>query len=262
MLSALSIFAFLFFLGEGHCPFGFAGESAGKSPNLLMDENRNGLPDLMELRSYEVCSRFRRWFTAIAEAQFYHINPQWHPDQRDCAGLVRFALREALRPHDQFWFQKMGIEYEPIASDVKLAKEIVGPLHGRFFRTCSGAFAPKDLQDGTFSDFADARTLKNYNCRWVARDWRQAQPGDLLFFNQPWVQKYPLHIMVYLGASPLKAGMTTDWVVYHTGEAEAKGGEVRKVQLSLLERHPDSRWRPLEINPHYLGVFRLKLLGD
>jgi hypothetical protein len=156
----------------------------------------------------------------------------------------------------------MGIEYEPVAPDVKAEEEFFQQFQGRLFRVREGSCTWPNLRDGSFSDFADARALKNYNCRWIARDWRQARPGDLLFFSQPWVQKYPLHIMIYLGASTLKSGNANDWVVYHTGESEAMGGEVRKVQLSVLEQHPDPRWRPLGINRHYQGVFRLKLLGD
>jgi hypothetical protein len=38
---------------------------------------------------------FRSWFTFLADAQFYRPTP----DVADCAGLVRHAVREALRAH-------------------------------------------------------------------------------------------------------------------------------------------------------------------
>ena len=51
-----------------------------------------------------------------------------------------------------------------------------------------------------------------------------------------------------------------DWVVYHTGASAQDAGEVRKVRLSDLERHPEARWRPLAANRHFLGFYRLKIL--
>src|SRR6267142_3100282 len=68
--------------------------------SVSLDSDSDGIPDAAELQSYLDRENFRRWFTLIAEGQFYEINKQWNADQRDCAGLVRFAWREALRHHD------------------------------------------------------------------------------------------------------------------------------------------------------------------
>jgi hypothetical protein len=81
----------------------------------LIDSDNDGIPDLIELRSFQDRDSFRRWFTAIAETQFYQLNDQWNAGQRDCAGLARFAMREALRRHDRIWFQKMGPAYQTVA---------------------------------------------------------------------------------------------------------------------------------------------------
>src|SRR5687767_7471690 len=83
------------------------------------DSDNDGIPDFAELRTFEDRESFRRWFTAIAEVQFYQLSEQWKREQRDCAGLVRFAMREALRKHDRAWFQRMGPAYEPVARDVR-----------------------------------------------------------------------------------------------------------------------------------------------
>jgi uncharacterized protein YfaT (DUF1175 family) len=81
------------------------------------DSQRDGIPDCIGLRSFNDRENFRRWFTGIAELQF--ITRATHGNQsRDCAGLVRFALREALREHNRLWFRKMGAAYEPFAPDV------------------------------------------------------------------------------------------------------------------------------------------------
>src|SRR6185295_10853702 len=61
------------------------------------DTDHDGLPDAAELSSYMDRQNFRSWFTRIAETQFYEVSPQWNLEQRDCAGLARFAWREALR---------------------------------------------------------------------------------------------------------------------------------------------------------------------
>ncbi|NOT64215.1 MAG: DUF1175 family protein [Acidobacteria bacterium] len=222
------------------------------------DSDADGLPDAVELHSFADRANFRKWFTALAEQQFYELSPQWNDTQRDCAGLVRFAMREALRTHDRQWFQGMNIEV--VAPDVKafsLERSLVGE---KLFRTDYGAFAESDLRDGKLSEFADARTLKNYNAAFISRDRRQAQAGDLLFYHQPWVQKYPYHVMIFLGAARQASAGAADWVVYHTGTSANDKGEVRKARLVVLDQHPDRRWRPQESNKHFLGFYRLKML--
>ncbi len=224
------------------------------------DSDGDGIPDTAELRTLEDRQNFRRWFGAIAEMQFYQMSDEWNIGQRDCAGLVRFAWREALRKHDRSWFQKMGAAYEPIAADVRAFNLETGPLGEKLFRTDFGSFQETDLASGKFSEFADARTLKNFNSVFVGRDRRRAQRGDLLFFNQPWVQRFPYHVMIFIG-EPLKDGEgKTDWVVYHTGASPTDKGTLKKVRVAVLDQHPDKRWRPIEANPNFLGFYRLKIL--
>ena len=230
----------------------------------LIDSDNDGIPDVAELRTFQDRDSFRRWFTAIAEIQFYQLSDQWNLEQRDCAGLVRFAIREALRHHDRLWFQKMGPGYETVASDIAGFDFDHNPLGEKIFRADFGSFHESDLQNGRFSEFADGRTLKNFNSVFVSRDRREAEPGDLLFFYQPWVQKYPFHVMVFLGPPRLSvdgANGTRDWVVYHTGASPTDEGTVKKVELSVLDHHPDPRWRPVESNRNFLGFYRLKILN-
>jgi uncharacterized protein YfaT (DUF1175 family) len=226
----------------------------------LIDSDNDGIPDVLELRTFQDRDSFRRWFTAIAETQFYQLNDQWNGDQRDCAGLARFAMREALRHHDRPWFQKMGPAYETVAPDVKSFDLDQNPFGEKIFRTDFGSFAETDLRNGRFSEFADARTLKNFNVVFVSRDRREAQPGDLLFYYQPWVQKFPYHVMIFLGPAHIAPNGAQDWVVYHTGSSPFDKGTVKKVELSVLDQHPDPRWRPVERNKNFLGFYRLKIL--
>ena len=224
------------------------------------DSDRDGIPDREELHTFGDRESFREWFTEVAEQQFYEPSKEWNAEQRDCAGLVRFAWREALRAHDRAWFLRMGEAYEPVAPDVRAYTLERSPVGEKLFRTAAGSFDESNLTDGTFSEFADARTLKEFNSRFVGRDRAQALPGDLLFFHQPWVQKYPYHVMIYLGRARVAAEGADDWVVYHTGSTPADSGEVRKVRLSVLARHPDARWRPVNSNRNFLGFYRLKIL--
>ncbi len=222
------------------------------------DSQRDGIPDCVRLRSFNDRENFRRWFTGIAELQFYHQSDAWKAEQRDCAGLVRFALREALREHNRLWFHKMGAAYEPFAPDIRAYTLERNPLGEKIFRTKSGAFTESDLTDGTFNEFADARTLKDFNSRFVSRDRREAEAGDLLFFYQPWVQKFPFHVMLFLrkayqaddnaggsSAAVDNAVAANDWVIYHTGASVTDSGTIKKVRLSVLDEHPDKRWRPV-----------------
>ena len=230
-------------------------------PRPDADLDHDGIPDTAELRSFNDRESFRRWFTWIAEMQFYNLSDEWNVEQRDCAGLVRFAWRESLRKHDRAWYQRMGENYDPIASDVSVSLTSE-PLAEKLFRTMPGNYTSRDVAEGKFSEFADAQTLKMFNATFVGRDREQAQPGDLLFFHQPWVQKFPYHVMVFLGEPRFASQGARDWVVYHTGASPQDAGEVKKVRLNVLDQHPNKRWRPLPGNPNFLGFYRLKILNQ
>src|ERR1044072_2499271 len=76
---------------------GVRSESNSPSSNRteLIDSDNDGMPDITELRTFQDRDSFRRWFTAIAETQFYQLSDQWNEEQRDCAGLARVAMRGA-----------------------------------------------------------------------------------------------------------------------------------------------------------------------
>src|SRR4029079_8901762 len=125
--------------------------------------------------------------------------------------------------------------------------------HFPLFRISSDSTAP-------LAEFADARTIIRYNARVVARDARALRPGALLYFQQP-SQSEPDHLMIYIGPSRFDAS-ATDFLVYHTGPAATgKPGEMRKVRLADLLKHPSPRWRPLPSNERFVGVFRL-MVGE
>lgn len=224
------------------------------------DTDADGIPDVAELKSFSDRENFRRWLTNIAEMQFYRVSEEWNAEQRDCAGLVRFAWREALRRHDRLWLQRMGAEYELFAPDVGAYTLESNPLGEKLFRAGAGAFKESELERGAFSEFADARSLKDFNSHFISRDRRRAKPGDLIFFFQPWVRKFPYHVMIFLGEAHTASAGARDWVIYHTGASPTDAGTVKKVRLSVLDHHPDKRWRPIESNRNFLGFYRLNIL--
>lgn len=132
----------------------------------VADSDHDGYPDATELTSEEDKMNFRRWFTSIAESQFYQIDPAWREKDRDCAGLLRFAYREALRTHDQNWFNHRSYLVDANIPDVKKYRYPSVPLLGvNIFRVKSGEFSENDLhtKDTVFSPFAEATLLKNHS---------------------------------------------------------------------------------------------------
>ena len=189
---------------------------------------------------------FRAWFVLLADAQF----ERRAEEVTDCAALVRFAFREALRSHTPEWARRVALPFAPTFPDVRSAPKPDAkgwPL----FRISNGTPA-------SYAEFADARTLVRLNARSLGRDTTALQPGDLIYFQQP-EQRQPDHLMVFIGRSFFDKEHD-DWIVYHTGPTDSDPGEVRKVRLHDLQQHPAPRWRPLASNHRFVGVFRLSAL--
>jgi len=164
-----------------------------------------------------------------------------------------------MRRHDAAWVAAAGLSQSPVAGDISKYSYPYTPLGANVFRTHTGTFQAADLSDGTFSQFADAKTLVVANTYFIGRDVRSAKPGDLLFFRQPG-RESPFHSMVFVGRSHYGAG--SDLVVYHTGANGKWTGEMRRVPLASLMRHPDARWRPIVTNPNFLGFYRWNILRE
>lgn len=186
----------------------------------------------------------RAWFLVLADAQFYRPTR----DVADCAGLVRHAAREALRPHTPDWLRRFLLPGMPTYPEVRQRPVPRGEAFPLFRVSPEGARA----------EFADARTIVRYNARALGRDAAAARPGDLFYFRQP-SGAVPDHLMIYIGPSVFDRS-AADWVVYHTGPDQGRPGEVRKVRLADLLRHPAARWRPIRSNPAFVGIFRLAFL--
>lgn len=194
----------------------------------------------------------RAWITVLADAQFYRTTP----DVTDCAALLRHAVREAVRPHTDDWHRRMRF---PLA--VTLPDVVARPLERDGMLPL---FAVTAGRPPRYAEFADARTIVILNADPRGRDVAALRPADLLYFRQD-EQRLPDHLMVFVGRSVFEPS-GDDWVVYHTGPSAqrdtgpASPGEVRKARLADLLRHPSPRWRPVEANRAFIGVFRLRMV--
>ncbi|HVG57683.1 MAG TPA: DUF1175 family protein [Hyalangium sp.] len=164
----------------------------------------------------------RREVGQVALAQFTKFDPLWHPDQRDCAGLIRFAYRSAYK---RFFPERLA---RPLWLDVQ----------------------------GQPSEFADAETLLTRSFVPLGRDeaTREAlRTGDLVAFRQEQDSGPVFHLMMVV--RPEDKAHAPARVVYHPGE---KGAAVRTGVLHRLATEAPIEWRPIPQNTAFLGFFRFK----
>lgn len=130
----------------------------------------------------EQSDRFRVWMNFIVADQFKRgPSPRW--THRDCAGLVRYATAETLRPHDARWRQANGWERTRLPPEMSLNAE-----QAALRNTWEGI-------DGTRQAFVTALALVQNNSRLLGKSSAMARPGDLLFFDQGDDQ----HLMIWMG---------------------------------------------------------------
>jgi uncharacterized protein YfaT (DUF1175 family) len=217
------------------------------------DRFGDGTPDFLRLSDPADQGAFRRWFVLIAEYQAILPKTEIPPEITDCASLLRFSYREALKRHNDSWFLATGIEVMAPPGEIRAWHYPDTPLGAALFRVRPGSFAAADATNGAFAQFADAKTLVERNAYFVSRNVHEAQTGDLLFYRQ-FGQSSPWHSMIVAEIGPEAR------VVYHTGPDHGLPGELRRVLISELLDHPQPQWRPVEQNPNFLGVYRWNIL--
>jgi uncharacterized protein YfaT (DUF1175 family) len=203
---------------------------------------------------------FRAWFVAILEQQLEGLSPVWDEAQRDCAGLLRFAFREAWGPHTEAWRDRIGFAPSPVAGDPNPA--LAGPWRSAF-----------PTPEG-WKPFARGAFLRTQSCVFMGKELGEARPGDLIFFARGGANPQPDHAMAFVRSDLDGQPM----LLYHTGPESARPvvvsgavsgalssarpapGEVRRVRLDELMHHPDAAFRPTPENPAFLGLYRWKVL--
>jgi uncharacterized protein len=218
------------------------------------DRAGDGTPDFLRLHTAEDRAAFRGWFTALAD-NAATLAPERLPREiDDCAALLRFCYRGAMHAHDEAWQSTMPMDALPPLPSIQQYAYPLTPLGANLFRVRPGSYRQEDVGNGSFAQFADARTLWQDNTFFVTRNVSAARAGDLLFYRQL-EQNSPFHSMILTGTAH-------DWAVYHTGPTAAGPGEVRRVAVTDLIHHPDSRWRPIPQNSNFLGVYRWNILRE
>ncbi len=224
----------------------------------FQDSAEDGTPDALRLDDEHDREAFRRWFAYLAEAQFFLPPAARPPEIVDCAALIRYAYREALRRHDGAWANQAGLDLVPAFDSIGKYRYPLTPLGAALFRVKPGPFREGDPQSGAFLQFADAQNLWRFNTHRVAGGLERALPGDLLFFRQSG-EHATFHSMIYLGESQIGRDGRR-YVVYHTGPEGSDAGQIKRPSVEELMRFPRVEWRPLDSNPSFLGVVRWNIL--
>jgi hypothetical protein len=214
----------------------------------LEDLDKDGFPDVAELKTESDRQLFRDLFVNIARSQIAQESELWK--EKDCSGLVRFAYREALKKHNTAWFQSFQGELESLFDIQSFNYPRIPLLGTRLFRIKPGPFR-FDTIETDFSVFASAQYLLSHNVVFLGRDIQVAERGDLIFFYHPGFFNFPYHVMIYEGKGK---------VIYHTGTIEDQEGYIQEIFLDDLKKHPDRRWWPVVDNPSFLGFYRFKIL--
>lgn len=176
---------------------------------------------------------FRAWMVRMISLQFAGPTPRWQ--QRDCVGLVRFAVAEALREHDAKWKRANGLLGQIVPPEMPLAPGQQSLRHN--WRRA----------DGSRAAYASALELVQENTRFCGKSCNLAQPGDVLFFDQGDAQ----HLMVWMGS----------YLAYHTGTVTPEDNGLRALGLRELQRWTDTRWHPVPENPNFAGIYRFNFLS-
>ena len=243
----------------------FAQRTAATGQSAFADSQqataKDGTPDFLHLDSPADRAAFRQWFTAIVEYEALRPAAELPAEINDCAALLRYAYRGALHAHTQVWLDENSLEALAFLPSVKKYAYPHTPLGAALFRIRPAS--PSENLKTAFAEFADAKTLVQFNAFLVSRDVRLALPGDVLFYRQL-EQNSPYHSITFVGRSQLLKGEGADdpILVYHTGPIEKSPGEMRRVQLSQLLQHPSPRWRPVPGNSNFLGVYRWNILRE
>jgi uncharacterized protein len=205
--------------------------------SALMPENAGlgfGAGEKRTLLSSAQAQAFRSWFQLIVLQQLkLGPTPRWQ--QRDCAGLVRFASAEALRTHDNKWLKANGFLAKKVPPELNLTPPQVEDLRHAWLRA-----------DGSQGAFVSALELVQNNTQSIGKEMAHAEVADLLLFDQGQAQ----HLMIWLGK----------YVAYHTGTVTPDDNGLRAYPLSKLMTWDDTRWQPHASNPNFIGIFRMFFL--
>ena len=109
----------------------------------------------------------------LALFQARSISLNWAKEQQDCAGLIRFVYKEAIK--------KRTIKQR---NNLKLPEKLNFPGVSNAVRNIFPFFPDIWKISAThYSSFADAENLVMFNFDYVSKNINDLMPGDLLVFN-------------------------------------------------------------------------------
>ena len=148
------------------------------------DSASDGTPDFLRLDDALDQQAFRRWFTFLAEVQYFTPAPQRPSEIVDCAALVRYAYREALRAHDGDWSASSHLVLVPAMESVRKYSFPHTQLGSGLVSRTSGAISAFRPPHWSLRAICQCRNPEKLNTFFVTRDLARALPGDLLFFRR------------------------------------------------------------------------------
>jgi len=92
------------------------------------DRFADGTPDFLRLTDPADQAAFRQWFTAIADYQAVRPRADVPTEISDCASLLRYAYREALKRHDDTWFAATGMDVPALPGEIRAWRYPETPL--------------------------------------------------------------------------------------------------------------------------------------
>ena len=222
------------------------------------DSFGDGTPDFLRLADSADRRAFRGWFTLLAESQYFR-QTKLPSEIQDCASLLRYSYREALRRHDSAWANSAALiitaaraKFVSIATIYSLGASLFRVRDGGFTRrTCTTApslSSPMPRPSGEPTPTV-----------WDATSIRSSRRPALL---SPVGR--PQHLSRHDLRRPSQIELGPEqYFVYHTGPQGHDAGEIRRLTVSELMNFSDARWRPVSSNPSFLGVYRWNILrGD
>src|ERR1039457_3550314 len=116
-----------------------AAETELESVPFIRDTAQDGTPDFLRLDDERDRQAFRRWFTWLAEAQYFQPPAAGPAEIKDCAGLIRYAYRESLNAAAFAQFADVRTLYHLNTHLVSRVLSSAVPGDLLFFRQDSGA---------------------------------------------------------------------------------------------------------------------------
>ena len=164
------------------------------------DSAADGTPDFLRLDDIDDQRAFRRWFTFLAETQYFQAAARRPAEIVDCAALIRYAYRETLRASRWRLGDGGASRWRRASLSVTKYQYPYTPLGADLFRVRPGRFEPGDSHQRRAS--RSSPTRRRCAAQHSLRDPRprsRAQPGDLLFYRHD--ATHAFHSMIYLGDS-------------------------------------------------------------